>query len=142
MAGAAAGSSAAAWQARKFAVEIWLGHVFITPAFRGARADLQALAHRSFHRFMCRDVETQGSVSAFAYQGTNSHAVLGAAHTSYLTAPQPWSWQRRRFWYSVPNYLLLQRFVGRQAQVLVMSCQLSAPALAYLADHQVRPAIQ
>ena len=92
---------------------------------------------------MCRDVETRGSVSAFAYQGTNSHVVLGAMHSPYATVPQPWIWQRRRFWYSVTIHLLLQRFVSRQLGLkggtlaARVQCSLRQPGLAYLLQRSV-----
>ena len=48
--------------------------------------------------------QTKGGVSSFAYQGTNSHATIGALkliqaslYHSQLT------WERQRFWYQVHN---------------------------------------
>jgi hypothetical protein len=93
--------------------------------------------------------EMRGSVSSFAYQGTNSHVVLGAAGSLALKAPQPWLWQRSRLWYQVTSHPLLLRFslsrgalpprpaggvAGGEARV---QCSLRRPALSYLADHSV-----
>ena len=93
------------------------------------------------------------AVSSFAFQGTNAHVLLSRLDAAILRSDGgdaqvvawPCSsaavWHHRRLWYSEPAYALVQQCaVSSAAQVLVMSCQLSAPALAYLADHQVRPA--
>eukprot|EP00887_Chlorella_sp_A99_P003342 scaffold26.g3342.t1 len=81
-----------------------------------------------------------GSVSSFAYQGTNSHAVLSAfppAASWTLAPPQPW--QRIRLWYQVTSHPLLWSFAAFSAPPAVcMECPLGRPALAWLADHSMQ----
>ena len=85
-----------------------------------------------------------GAVSSFAYQGTNSHALLAAAGPMALAAPQPWVWQRSRLWYQVTSHPLLLRVArgprgmgGAPADVHV-ACALRRAALSYLLDHSVQ----
>ena len=82
-----------------------------------------------------------GSVSSFAYQGTNSHAVVEAPPGgASLARPQASLWQRGRLWYAATSHPLLQRFgrgPGGAGDVRVR-CSLRAAALAYLWDHQVQ----
>lgn len=104
--------------------------------------------------------EGAAGISAFAFQGTNAHVLLGAAAAFGPTsadstataaadteaqaghvATQPPAWQRRRFWYApAPSRLLLAaRIAGvGMTAVAVFSMQLDVPSLAYLLDHQVR----
>ena len=96
----------------------------------------------------------RGSVSSFAYQGTNSHLVLGAApatacdvpyiaaaECSPLKAPPPhWLWQRSRLWYQPTAHPLLHQFARRAlgGTTIRMQCQLAQAALSYLRDHSVQ----
>ena len=90
-----------------------------------------------------------GSVSSFAYQGTNCHAILAAACRVPLARPQPWVWQRSRLWFQATSHPLLQQ--ARWGTGLMMSavaaaaagsvqvqCSLGQPALAYLRDHSMQ----
>ncbi len=88
-----------------------------------------------------------GSVSSFAYQGTNCHAILAAACRMPLARPQPWVWQRTSLWFQITSHPLLQQArwgsrmmapaVSAAASVQVQ-CSLGQPALAYLMDHSVQ----
>lgn len=94
---------------------------------------------------VCSTPEMHGSVSSFAYQGTNSHAVLGMTCPMSCTAPQTWLWQRRRLWYQISSYPLLSQFSRGQSGTATatalanirMQCSLQRPALSYLLQHSV-----
>lgn len=81
-------------------------------------------------------------VSAFAFQGTNAHAVLGccldpwpAAHSSIRSS----LWRHQRFWYAPPPHQMLHGCVaGAQSGSIAIQCQLRSSSLAYICDHQVR----
>lgn len=84
-------------------------------------------------------------VSAFAFQGTNAHAVLGRS-----LAPQPavdssfadGRWRRQRFWYAPSPHQMLQHCTAAlQSGSVALHCQLSSASLAYIADHQVRDVV-
>lgn len=65
-------------------------------------------------------VPAMGSVSSFAYQGTNSHAVLATASgwpPVGAIRPQPWVWHRSRLWYQVTSHPLVWSF-GRVSPFL------------------------
>lgn len=85
-----------------------------------------------------------GGVSSFAYQGTNSHAVLATAAPAILAPAALWVWQRSRFWYQVTSHPLLQLFwgqaqlaAGTAREVLVQS-NLRQAALSYVWDHSMQ----
>ena len=78
-------------------------------------------------------------VSAFAFQGTNAHAVL--VRGSSLPAGQrsiDSQWQRRRFWFGAPPHILVDSVVAATPAVVRLQAALQAPALSYLWDHQVQ----
>ncbi len=92
-----------------------------------------------------------GGVSAFAFQGTNAHAVLSATRHSASTAlPGPvTTWtadppHARRHWPLPPAHALLRHAAvlaaatGRCPAVLVLEADAAAPGLAFLRDHRVR----
>lgn len=78
-------------------------------------------------------------ISAFAFQGTNAHAVL--VRGSSLPAGQrsiSSQWQRRRFWFAAPPHILVGSMVEATPAVVRLQAALQAPALSYLWDHQVQ----
>ena len=90
--------------------------------------------------------------SAFAFQGTNAHALLrsqpaeGAAQQAACgSSARPW--QRRRFWYTpAPHQMLLRAAVigggssSSGGTSAAFEVALGRPALAFLWEHQVRAA--
>ena len=95
-------------------------------------------------------LETPAGVSAFAFQGTNAHAVVSAPTGSGPGLGQgptceqpPQQWRQRRHWFTpVELHVLLSharavasaRSSGAQIR---LETRLSRPSLAYLWDHQV-----
>lgn len=80
-----------------------------------------------------------GSVSSFAYQGTNSHAVITVTRlaTQHDASLHPAShWESSRFWYQVTYHPLLMR-CARTLDAIVMESMLSRPMLEYLYDFSV-----
>lgn len=76
-------------------------------------------------------------MSAFAYQGTNSHAILGSCPATERGEGRTF-WQRRRFWFSPTCHPLLWRCssAGPRA-VFHFSCPLASLALGFLGDHTI-----
>lgn len=76
-----------------------------------------------------------GSVSSFAYQGTNSHAVLAAAGNFYAKPVQQAAWERKQLWFQLNCHPLLTQF-GYEG-ITHIQCNLQRPALCYLSDYTV-----
>lgn len=76
----------------------------------------------------------------FNLQGTNAHAVLVGASTSKVTSCGRSSnpWQRKRMWYGLPAYVLLEKSLHPARGMLNLQTSLNRANLAYLWDHQVR----
>ena len=80
-------------------------------------------------------------MSAFAFQGTNAHALLqappdGAEEAAEGRVPL---WQQQRIWYAPqPHRMLSSVACGAAATVAAFEVQLLQPALAFLWHHQVR----
>lgn len=85
-------------------------------------------------------------VSAFAFQGTNSHAVLGSVATtnaddqhqnlaSSMMISHTWC-AGQRHWFRPHSHIMLQRAIcgSRTAEFM---CDMTRPSLAYLMDHRV-----
>ncbi|KAL4433580.1 hypothetical protein ABPG75_000021, partial [Micractinium tetrahymenae] len=91
-----------------------------------------------------RAPELHGSVSSFAFQGTNAHAVLGLPGLAVIRTPRAEPWQRNRLWYQAPPHPLLQHFKGLSrpptsaAPHAWVQCSLCQPALSYLLDHSLQ----
>lgn len=85
-----------------------------------------------------------GSVSSFAFQGTNAHAVLGLASLAVVRTPQAEAWQRSRLWYQAPSHPQLQHFRGLSRAstsaepYALVQCSLHQPAMSYLLDHSLQ----
>ena len=97
--------------------------------------------------------------SAFAFQGTNAHAVLGSRPADALALAdgvpaaarqQPASgsgtaafagWQRRRFWYLPASHQLLFRVAAAGGGAAAFEVALGRTPLAYLWEHQVREGV-
>lgn len=83
--------------------------------------------------------QAASGVSAFAFQGTNAHAVLlraGCLPASMQAVSH--TWQRRRFWFAPPPHALASRVVAASQSAVELQVVLHAPALAHLWDHQVQ----
>ena len=83
-------------------------------------------------------------VSAFAFQGTNAHAVLGRVASAHPAAVQPsqHAWQLRRCWFAPAPHALLARLAaggggGSKGVVHLQAALTASSSLAYLWDHQV-----
>ena len=83
------------------------------------------------------------NVSAFAFQGTNAHAVLckrappssaklTAAHSTFSQL-----WQRRRLWFAPHPHALLGRLTKAAWPVVELASLLTVARHAYLLDHKV-----
>lgn len=81
-------------------------------------------------------------VSAFAFQGTNAHALikLEQPEASHITdAPGNQLWRRERVWYLPPlNGFLAAGPVHASSAEAAYAIRLSQPSLSFLCDHQVR----
>ena len=91
----------------------------------------------------------RSGISAYAFQGTNAHAVVASAPAAApgpdgavpnASVPALVTWQRDWQFVAPPVHIMLTRvrsLPGRRAQLL-MDCHLSAtPRLAYFWDHRV-----
>ena len=85
------------------------------------------------------------SLSSFAFQGTNAHAVLAASQPPVVASgsSQQGSFQRDRVWFApVPNVLLHTAAVlpaaRSRARAVHLAARLDSPALAFLADHVIQ----
>jgi acyl transferase domain-containing protein/acyl carrier protein len=79
-------------------------------------------------------------ISAFAFQGTNAHAVLVKSSSDAVLARADAAgipWQRRRHWFAPRPHALLGAAVAAGRGRAHVQCVLSASHLAYLWDHQV-----
>ena len=76
-----------------------------------------------------------------AMQGTNAHAVLASKSASTESDPRQAAplWQRRRHWFtpSRPHSLLGSAIFQPTSSRIMFACDLIAPRLGYLWDHQV-----
>jgi hypothetical protein len=85
--------------------------------------------------------EAAMGVSAFAFQGTNAHAVLqpgilrGDEPKGDAQAP---AWRRQRFWYSVENRASLFRAVPIGGGQVGFQTVLSRASLAFFMDHRIQ----
>lgn len=92
-----------------------------------------------------------GGVSAFAFQGTNAHAVLSVIrHGAPIATRRPaHAWtacdpHARRHWPLPPAHALLRHAMvlaaatSRGPAVMVIEADAAAPGLAFLRDHRVR----
>ena len=82
------------------------------------------------------DAQAMG-VSAFAFQGTNAHAVLQPLSLGDSPSAVAPSWKRQRFWYTVKSAATLCQAVARQ-ELISFHTKLSRPALAFFLDHQIQ----
>ena len=78
-------------------------------------------------------------VSAFAFQGTNAHAVLQPVTPGQSGEGVAVTWVRHRFWYKVRATASLYQAICREAQA-TFHTKLSRPVLAFLLDHQIQGA--
>ncbi len=81
-------------------------------------------------------------VSAFAFQGTNAHALLLADATAgalpkALSNPHYRAWAKARFWIGPEPHHLLGRVARAMATALLYETELLLPKASYLWDHAV-----
>ena len=80
--------------------------------------------------------------SAFAFQGTNAHAIMsvqspGAASQSEMAEAKSLPFQQRRHWVAPLTHPILTSFKGNQSSITVLEANLAVPSAAYLWDHIV-----
>ena len=85
------------------------------------------------------------SISSFAFQGTNAHAVLAAAPGSVPDAPvsRQSPMQRDRIWFAPEPHVLLHMAAvlpaaGSRTKQLRLASRLDRPGLAFLAGHVIQ----
>lgn len=81
------------------------------------------------------------SVSSFAYQGTNAHAIVASIGGHSGSRPTHlWQWQQRRFWVHPQLHLLVARSTraGKTTVTTTVECSLSTPGSSVLWEHQVQ----
>ena len=83
-----------------------------------------------------------GGVSAFAFQGTNAHAIMCPPPdiTASVSATADIPWARQRNWFAPPPHAFLNRASAARATVS-LQCALHGAALAYINDHRVNNVI-
>ena len=81
----------------------------------------------------------RGSVSSFAYQGTNSHAIVATSSVTSLLPEVPTShWRKTRMWFQITCHPLLMRFSSaNQWGEVRFEAPLGRAGLHYLLDHGV-----
>merc|ERR1719174_2870093 len=87
------------------------------------------------------DGDVVGGVSSFAFQGTNSHAILGCGSFSvYNKEDSSLSWQPQRCWVVPPVHPLLTSCLGFNAfdGTVKFQTSLTKALHAYLWDHQIQ----
>ena len=85
--------------------------------------------------------QASSGISAFAFQGTNAHAVLvrtASLPSSDSDLQLQRSLQRRRFWFAAPPHVFASRLVATRSAAVQLQAALEGPALAYLWDHTVQ----
>lgn len=108
-----------------------------------SRLPRQATPYVSMHMGPAGSRSTDiGAVSAFAFQGTNAHAVLrsGSSQQPAESSKRQLPWKRRRHWFA-PRALVLARSVGKighGSESLQMCISLENTATSFLWDHQVQ----
>ena len=82
--------------------------------------------------------QAASGISAFAFQGTNAHAILvKGSGLPGSRQSQDSQWQRRRFWFAAPPHPLASRLAASRPAVQLQAV-LHGAALAYLWDHRVQ----
>ena len=81
-------------------------------------------------------------ISGFAFQGTNAHLIVGKAAVEAslkkgdVDAVAPPAWERSLHWFTPPSRMLA-RHARASNGCAISECDISAPALSYLWQHQV-----
>ena len=76
-------------------------------------------------------------VSAFAYQGTNAHAILGATHHSLVAGTQSTITWETAFVWPLPHVHAMVGSALALKQKVTMHTRIGGPLLGYLWDHRV-----
>lgn len=79
----------------------------------------------------------RGSVSSFAYQGTNSHALVITSGVSIPIDVPTSHWQKSRMWFQITCHPMLMRFATINQREVRLEAPLGRAALHYLLDHGV-----
>lgn len=77
-------------------------------------------------------------ISAFAFQGTNAHAVIQPSNQTPLLPTPPSTWRRERHWYAVRSTASLHKAVCTRDEGVRFQTKVTRTALAFLMDHQVQ----
>ena len=86
---------------------------------------------------ICGEAAHAMGVSAFAFQGTNAHAILQPCSPNEgISAIAP-AWKRQRFWYTVKSTAILHQAAVKQ-ELVSFQTVLSRAALAFSLDHQIQ----
>ena len=86
---------------------------------------------------ICGEAAQAMGVSAFAFQGTNAHAILQRLSLGDAPSEVAPSWKRQRFWYTMRSTASLYQAVARP-ELISFQTKLSRPALAFFMDHQIQ----
>ena len=83
-----------------------------------------------------------GGVSAFAFQGTNAHAVLstsaeGGGSVAHQAGQAAVCARKQRFWISPPASALLHTVLTFPHNTIVFAADLAMPSLHFLMGHRV-----
>ena len=83
--------------------------------------------------------QAASGISAFAFQGTNAHAML-VQGSDLPDEPRAGGsqWQRRRFWFAPPPHALAHSVAAASPAAVRLQAALQVPAMAYLWDHKVQ----
>ena len=78
------------------------------------------------------------AVSAFAFQGTNAHAMLRGPDQGATMSKPHIHWAKQRLWVAVKSDPCLASYLGTQnRRVASFQCAISAPSLSFMWDHFV-----
>eukprot|EP00889_Picochlorum_renovo_P005164 jgi/Picre1/32194/NNA_007540.t1 len=79
-------------------------------------------------------------VSAFAFQGTNSHIIISTSKGYCRKSEYMFQWRKSRFWYAVASNRLLSVCATNESDTATFTCALTAK-FSYILEHIVRDKI-
>lgn len=83
------------------------------------------------------DTDAYQGVSAFAFQGTNSHIIISKSKQYSGKCANMLQWRKSRFWYAVANNRLLSICAINERDSATFTCALTAN-FSYILEHIVR----